>query len=162
MIPSRYSQLEEELGNLVCNLEIFFLKKYENMYDRTAEQINSPPSSKKDRLLSSCKDYCRFIGNPKTRSLRSVRSWTCFVDSKSSEEELSGYLTNWFSNNPRQWHIFVPSFSLFPFCFFFFPLRINDPLHRTNSLFRWKRDDVNDIKYFIILFRVKVHERTIR
>lgn len=94
MIPSRYSQLEEELGNLVCNLEIFFLKKYENMYDRAAEQINSPPSSKKDRLLSSCKDYCRFIGNPKTRSLRSVRSWTCFVDSKSSEEELSGYLTN--------------------------------------------------------------------
>ncbi|XP_035738346.1 uncharacterized protein LOC118448764 [Vespa mandarinia] len=96
MIPSRYSQLEEELGNLVCNLEIFFFKKYENLYDRVGEQINSPLNFKRDRLLllSSCKDYCRFIGNPKTRSLRSVHSWACFVDSKSSEEELNGYLTN--------------------------------------------------------------------
>ncbi|KAK2584248.1 hypothetical protein KPH14_006659 [Odynerus spinipes] len=96
MIPSCYSQFEEELGNLVCNLETFFIRKYENMYDPVDRRTNSPQNCKRDTfmLLLSCKDYCRFIGNPKTRSLRSVHSWACFVDNKNSEEELSGYLTN--------------------------------------------------------------------
>ncbi|XP_043502291.1 uncharacterized protein LOC122524217 [Polistes fuscatus] len=103
-IPSRYSHLEEELGNLVFNMEICLLKRSENMYDRVVDKRtttnSSPPSSNINckrnsfTLLSNCKDYCRVITNQKTSSLRSVHSWCCSVDSKSSEDELSGYLTN--------------------------------------------------------------------
>ncbi|KAI4500063.1 hypothetical protein M0802_004933 [Mischocyttarus mexicanus] len=103
-IPSRYSHLEEELGNLIFNMENSLLKRSENMYERVVvdeRTINiSPPSSNINckrnsySVLSNCKDYCRFIANTKTRSLRSVHSWCCSVDSKSSEDELSGYLTN--------------------------------------------------------------------
>lgn len=97
MIPPCFSQLEKELGNLVCNLETFLVRKYENKYDPPNRRRNSTPlDSKRETcmLLSRCKDYCRFIGNTKARSLRRVHSWASFVDSKIFEEELNGYLTN--------------------------------------------------------------------
>ncbi|XP_048509805.1 uncharacterized protein LOC105691159 [Athalia rosae] len=86
-------QLEEELVNVICSLEMMFAK-HENK-DQATEPCNTTHCSRVlEEASLSARNSPRSVGSPKDRTLHSVYSCGYITSSKHSEDDFSGYMTN--------------------------------------------------------------------
>lgn len=82
-------QLEEELVNVICSLEMMFAKSNE-----TADTRSTLYNKVFEEVLSSAIDSPRSVASPRDRTPHSVHSCGYITDSKHSDDDLSGYMTN--------------------------------------------------------------------
>lgn len=85
-------QLEEELVNVICSLEMIFNKNTEGRNEIL--QNKSPQYAKMLEVSLSTRNSPRSVASPKDRTPHSVHSCGYLTDSKHSDDDLSGYITN--------------------------------------------------------------------
>ncbi|XP_046736842.1 uncharacterized protein LOC124405731 [Diprion similis] len=86
-------QLEEELVNVICSLEMMFAKSRDST-DEMIEGKNIQYGRVLEEVSISARDSPRSGTSPKDRTPHSVHSCGHITDSKHSDDDLSGYLTN--------------------------------------------------------------------
>lgn len=89
-------QLEEELVSVICSLELLFTKNRRNKEIDVDYEVGCCADIVKEMSLNlNCENNLRSVFSPKDRTPHSVHSCGYITDFKRSDDELSGYLTNW-------------------------------------------------------------------